>query len=146
MHFFVNLAVRNPDHKHPFFSSEWSYNIFCCLSFVKDRNEQTTDPGSSLFAIPSTSWMHWCMLKQPCSNSRMITAIISGVTVLQFNFYGNMDPSNLSLVMRKTCLLPNANNKGTDQPAHPCSLISTFVVCCLDSIIPLLAKSKISRL
>ena len=34
---------------------------------------------------------------------------------------------------------------GTDQPAHPCSLISTFVVCCLDSIIPLLAKSKISE-
>ena len=27
------------------------------------------------------------------------------------------------------------NNKGADQPAHPCSLISTFVVCCLDSII-----------
>ena len=24
-----------------------------------------------------------------------------------------------------------ANNKGTDQPAHPCSLISTFVVHCL---------------
>ena len=27
-----------------------------------------------------------------------------------------------------------------------CSLISTFVVCYLDSIIPILAKSKISRL
>ena len=39
-----------------------------------------------------------------------------------------------------------ANNKGADQPAHPCSLISTFVLHCLDSIIPTLAKSKISRL
>ena len=39
-----------------------------------------------------------------------------------------------------------ANNKGADQPAHLRSLISTFVVRCLDSIIPLLAKSKISRL
>ena len=39
-----------------------------------------------------------------------------------------------------------ANNKGTDQPAHPRSLISTFVVRCLDRIIPILAKSKISRL
>ena len=28
-----------------------------------------------------------------------------------------------------------ANNKGADQPAHPRSLISTFVVRCLDSII-----------
>ena len=33
--------------------------------------------------------------------------------------------------------MPYANNKGADQPAHPHSLISTFVVCCLDSIISL---------
>ena len=39
-----------------------------------------------------------------------------------------------------------ANNKGADQPAHPRSLISTFVVRCLDSIIPLVSISKISRL
>ena len=42
--------------------------------------------------------------------------------------------------------MPYANNKGTDQPAHPRSLISAFVVRCLDSIIPVLAKSKFSRL
>ena len=35
----------------------------------------------------------------------------------------------------KTCLMPYANNKGADQPAHPHSLISTFVVSCLDSMI-----------
>ena len=46
----------------------------------------------------------------------------------------------------KTCFMPYANNKGTDQPAHPCSLISTFVVHCLDSLIHILAKSKIPRL
>ena len=38
------------------------------------------------------------------------------------------------------------NNKGTDQPAHPLSLIKAFVVCYLDSIIPLLAIAEISRL
>ena len=43
----------------------------------------------------------------------------------------------------KTCLMPYANNKGADQPMHPHSLISAFVVCCLDSIIPIFAKSKI---
>ena len=37
------------------------------------------------------------------------------------------------------------NNKGADQPAHPRSLISTFVVHCLDCIIPVLAKSKIPK-
>ena len=35
----------------------------------------------------------------------------------------------------KMCLMSYANNKGADQPAHPRSLISAFVVRCLDSII-----------
>ena len=35
------------------------------------------------------------------------------------------------------------DNKDADQPAHLRSLISTFVVHCFDSIIPILAKSKI---
>ena len=44
------------------------------------------------------------------------------------------------------CLMPYANNKGADQPAHPRSLISTFVFRCLDSIMPLVSISKFSRL
>ena len=40
----------------------------------------------------------------------------------------------------------HANNKGADQPAHSRGLISCFVVGCLDSIIPILVKSEISRL
>ena len=46
----------------------------------------------------------------------------------------------------KICLMTYANNKGADQPAHPRSLISTFVVHCLDSIMPLVSISEISRL
>ena len=46
----------------------------------------------------------------------------------------------------KICLMSYANNKGVDQPAHPRSLISAFVVCCLDSIISLDSIAKISRL
>ena len=42
--------------------------------------------------------------------------------------------------------MPYANNKGTDQPAHPHSLISVLVVHCLDSIIPLVFISEISSL
>ena len=42
--------------------------------------------------------------------------------------------------------MPYANNKGADQPAHPRSLISTFVVRCPDSIISLVSVSKISSL
>ena len=40
--------------------------------------------------------------------------------------------------------LPYTNNKGADQPAHPRSLISTFVVRSLDTIMPLVSISKIS--
>ena len=39
-----------------------------------------------------------------------------------------------------------ANNKGADQPMHPRSLISAFVVRCLDIVIPIVAKSKLSTL
>ena len=39
-----------------------------------------------------------------------------------------------------------ANKKGADQPAHPRSLISTFVVRCLDSILSLVSILKISCL
>ena len=44
------------------------------------------------------------------------------------------------------CLMPYVNNQGADQPAHLRSLISAFVVRCLDTIKPTLTKSKISRL
>ena len=35
---------------------------------------------------------------------------------------------------KKTCLREFANNKGTDQPAHPHRLISAFVISFLESI------------
>ena len=38
------------------------------------------------------------------------------------------------------------NNKGADQPAHLCSLISAFVVHCLDSMIALVSINEISSL
>ena len=40
----------------------------------------------------------------------------------------------------------NANNKGADQPAHPRSLISAFVVRCLDSVMSLVSVTKIASL
>ena len=67
----------------------------------------------------------------------------------------------MSHVMRKT-VYAICDNKGADQPAHPHSLISAYVVCFLDSIIiitlslfsegnidsmiRILAKFKLSRL
>ena len=45
----------------------------------------------------------------------------------------------------KTCFMLYANKKDADQPAHPRSLISAFVVRFLDSIIPIRTKPRISR-
>ena len=45
----------------------------------------------------------------------------------------------------KTCLMPYADTKGADQPAHLRSLISIFAVRCLDSMICILIISKVSR-
>ena len=41
--------------------------------------------------------------------------------------------------------MPYVNNKGADQPAQKRSLISAFVVRCLDSMICVLAIAKVSR-
>ena len=57
----------------------------------------------------------------------------------QISFY--FEPSH-----EKLCLMSYANNKGADQPAHLRSLISAFVVYCLDSIISLDSIAVISRL
>ena len=46
----------------------------------------------------------------------------------------------------KMCLVSTANNKGADQPAHSRSLISAFVVHCIDSLISLGSIAEISRL
>ena len=45
----------------------------------------------------------------------------------------------------KTCLQGFANNTGADQPAHPRSPISAFVICLLKSIISRQDKDEISN-
>ena len=45
----------------------------------------------------------------------------------------------------KTCLRGFANNTGADQPAHPRSLISAFVIRFFKSIICKLATGEISN-
>ena len=62
-------------------------------------------------------------------------------TQLSYFYLTSFEPRH-----KKTYLMPYANNKDADQPAHLRSLVSTFVVRCLYSIIPILAKSKISSL
>ena len=53
---------------------------------------------------------------------------------------------HISAASLENLFMPYANTKGTDQPAHPRSLISAFVVRCLNSIIYINVISKISSL
>ena len=74
-------------------------------------------------------------------------------SAIQTNAWWSSTGKGLSSVLlygpghAKTCLMPYANNKGSGQPAHPRSLISTFVVRCLDRTVTscILAQSKVSR-
>ena len=50
----------------------------------------------------------------------------------------------MGLVATKPVFGGVANNKGADQPVHPHRLISTFVICLLESFISKLASSEIS--
>ena len=46
--------------------------------------------------------------------------------------------------MRENLTFLHANNKGADQPAHPRSLISTYVICFFESVISKKITSEIS--
>ena len=57
------------------------------------------------------------------------------------------DPQQiLQLYLSRAMKMSYANNKGADQPVYPRSLISAFVVRCLDSIISLGSIATTSRL
>ena len=63
----------------------------------------------------------------------------------------NLRPTSTIMVLiiygprrEKTCLWGFANNTGADQPAHPCSLISNFVIHFLESTICKLATGELS--
>ena len=52
----------------------------------------------------------------------------------------------LYLCYIQNLFMPYVNNKGSDQTVHPHSLISNIVDRCFDSIIPIVAKPKVSSL
>ena len=58
----------------------------------------------------------------------------------------NLKSFNIWATSWENLFITYANNKGADQPALPHSLISTFVVHCLDSIICLVSISEISSI
>ena len=83
-------------------------------------------------------------------NIKIITCVkeILYVTISRLLYYYDSSARKTRYESRheKTCVMLYANNTPADEPAHMHSLFSVIVVRCLDSIILIPAKSKISRL
>ena len=65
---------------------------------------------------------------------------------LQFSNVHNHKVLTIYEPCRNNLFLPYANNHGADQPAHPHSLISAFIVRYQDSIIYVIASAEIPGL
>ena len=91
---------------------------------------------------------------RPLSREKIVETLITGIHFwlilwniqeTKFKVWHTFHNSKYGPGHAKMYLMSYANNKGADQSAHPRSLISTFVVRCSDSMICILAISKVSR-
>ena len=73
-----------------------------------------------------------------------ISHLVYRITRLDKRYDSTLVTMTIWATSWENVFMPHANNKGADPPAHPCSLISAFVVCCLNSVIPLVAISESS--
>ena len=97
--------------------------------------------------------MHYCMVKPHSSNFRVITAKCLSVQtfwillyVLKAGIWYTCKAIITWATSWENLFMPYTNNNGADQPAHQRSLVSSFVVRYLDSIIFLVSISEISSL
>ena len=79
--------------------------------------------------------------KYTMSTKNMDTRKVA-VTILNFEQCG----FTIGATSWENLIMPYANNKDADQPAHPRSPISTFIVHCINSVIPPISIPKISSL
>ena len=103
--------------------------------------------GHSCFILEKnmTCFFMWIICYQALRNNTIWKCRLLYIPVLRF-----IRPRRVELVVlvsngpwcEKTCIWWFANNKGTDQPAHPPSLFSAFVIHILESIISKLAILK----
>ena len=96
------------------------------------------DQAESAFRtmIKHFCFWYWSFLKHVITTNTTSGYSIISDTILWRNILKSHHCTNQNEAgHEKMCLMSYANNKGADQPAHPCSLISAFVDRCLDSII-----------
>ena len=115
----------------------WSESSLCDFWRAKDtiHNADSKDSGQ----IGQMSRLIWVFARRTCN---FVDFIVLRLICTCGSFADRLHVCpHLSHVMRKPVF---ANNKGADQPAHPRSLISDFVVHCLDNVISILAIPEMS--
>ena len=106
-----------------------------------------------LCAGPYHIYSNFCMGLRFRSHKQLYSYCKNGQLYQNFNIFSHSArylaifyPLQYGPRREKTCLWRSSNNKGADQPAHSCSLISAFVIRFLESTISKLATSEISFL
>ena len=126
-------------HNHPILWIRWLCHIVYCVQ--KMQTEWQTVQTLIRLLLQSDLVQH-CFPDLSVWKLRSITVYTKQSTICHIKVNKHFKLSHIW----ENLFMPYANNKGADQPVHPLSLINAFVVCCLDSIIPLLAVSQNSRL
>ena len=113
---------------------------------------QVSDTGPILVVVNrmSSLWCKWNTIKVDFKILGLSTGYTGKHVCDQFSkeiVFLCWDKTLLNLALLwENLFMPYANNEGADQPAHQRSLISTFFVRCLDSMIPLVSISEIASL
>ena len=134
-YFWWHCIVIEPRHE----KGERGGSVVECRTPEREvRGSRPTSAVLCPWARHFTPRKYWLITQEAMAPSRHDWKIVDLDVKPQHN-----QPTN---VMRKPVFTTYANNKGPGQPAHPRSLICTFVVHCLDGIIPLVSIPKISSL
>ena len=111
--------------------------IFSVLLYILNRFEFFDE----IRCAQENELYHFIYVSFSLLESRKFRPFVSLIYCI-LQLYGTDDSNELG--HEKMCLMPYANNKGADQPPHPRSLISAFVVRCLDSMMSLNSIAEIS--
>ena len=123
------------------------------LSLVTDNNpswmihdqsprKYGTGPGSISRPLDQQSDSHLLPDMLPTALRGMLEITYHRSNVFKFSYSKITSIQSYGPRCEKTCLRGFGNNKGADQPAHTCSLISAFVIRLMESIISRLATNE----
>ena len=137
----VNGQIVNVIQEHKASSHKPRNAIIQHLSMVVNtaREQRWRQPVAKLRTVNNNLDIRTVYQKCLRAKSLLLNKLVYLIT---FSFQSRI--SSIRASTWETLSLTFVNNKGTDEPAHPCSLISAFAIHVLKSMIFKLASSEIS--